>query len=196
MALEIVWRNPLLPRSVEHKVQQATSSHQVHTARRAFRGKVIQMKARKSVFGTITAVGIGMVLVMLTAINGEAQIAVHSPAPRVAARIPFDFWVGGAHLPAGDYTLNFMLETLVLFRNAAANAQEQVFLVPTGEPGGSGEGKLVFVEQNRQYYLQELWNTNGRSLVTWRTGASLDKNDARFEITLTQDGPDKMAAGR
>jgi hypothetical protein len=155
------------------------------------------MKVRKPLFGILTALGMAMVFVLLTATNGEAQTAMQAPESRVmSARIPFDFWIGGAHLPAGDYTLDFILDTLVLFRNAGANAQEHAFFMPTGEPAPGGENKLLFVVENRQHHLQELWNANGRAVLTWRTGAWMNKEDTRIKIALSEERPGTTLAGR
>jgi hypothetical protein len=74
--------------------------------------------------------------------------------------------------------------------------QEQVFFMPTGETAGSGEGKLIFLEQNHHYYLQELWTSNGGAVPAGRTAASANKKNARVEIALSQDRHDKMVAGK
>ena len=110
-----------------------------------------------------------------------------SAVPVASARIPFDFWIGGSHLPAGDYALDSILDTLVIFRNARAKAQEHAFLVPSGDAVGCTEYKLVFVLHNRQHYLRELWNSSGKAVLTSYMGVAMVSADTLIEVPVIQN---------
>ena len=104
--------------------------------------------------------------------------------------------MGDTHLPAGEYALYpvLRLTTLVLLRNTKTNAQEQAFLVPTGELVASGDYKLVFVVQKGQHYLQELWESDGKAVLTSQLGITMGPADTRSEVPLVGQRAAKAVA--
>lgn len=153
------------------------------------------MKLWILVIRAAAAMSLVVAFVLLTVILTIAQTTMQvPPAPVVTARIPFDFWIGGSHLPAGDYTVESILDTLVLFRNARANAQEHAFLIPTGNRVESWEYKIVFVVRNREYHLREVWNAKGKAVLT----SQIDElpGDIRREIFMGEELPSKTVPGR
>jgi hypothetical protein len=143
---------------------------------------------------SITALVISFLLVIVS--TGFGQTKVEPTAGCGTTQIPFDFWVGGSHLPAGNYILDCSLPTVVTFRNVQTKEQAQAFLVPTGDEVGLRDHKLIFVTRNRQYYLQELWNSHGRAVLTSRFGVTMASEDIRSEIPISEDKRGKEAAER
>ena len=98
-----------------------------------------------------------LVLVGSMAMAAHAQTAHRAP---VRVSIPFQFHIGDATLPAGDYTIRDLNEdsnaaTLQLSRNDGhANAIINMI-------GAAGEGramtKLAFRQYGNQYYFAEVW---------------------------------------
>jgi len=94
------------------------------------------MKVRNVVLAILLGIAVIALSLLVTAATAVGQTKTQEPAPPIAtAQIPFDFWMGDTHLPAGEYALYpvLRLTTLVLLRNTKTNAQEQAFQVPTGE---------------------------------------------------------------
>ena len=140
------------------------------------------MKIRNVIMATL----LGVFLPVTVAI-AVAQTRARPAAPPIAtAQIPFDFWIGDTHLPAGEYVLYpvLRLNTLVLLQNTKTDAAEQAFLVPTGDPVGSGDHKLVFLEHAGQHYLRELWDADGKAILTLQVGTSVGPVDTRNDVPL------------
>jgi hypothetical protein len=157
------------------------------------------MKIRNVIFATLSALGILAVFLLITATLSVAQTDARTPASAIAtAQIPFDFWIDDTHLAAGEYALYPVLRernTLVLIRNTKTQAQEQVFLVPTGDPVRNGDYELVFVVHNGQHYLRELWKSDGKAVLTSQYGLRDSRADTRSEVPLVGQTAGKTAAG-
>jgi len=109
------------------------------------------------------------------------------------AHIPYDFYVEGTHLPAGDYTISPVADTVVLFRNAEAKAVGQAFLVPTGESVPTGEERLVFVLRNGRHALTDVWTPSGKMVVTSQQNRASAATDERTQVALvTKSGGDQQ----
>jgi hypothetical protein len=121
-----------------------------------------------------------------------------TPAPAIATtHIPFDFWVDGTHLAAGDYAVypvRRLKNTLLLLRDTKTGAQEQMFLLPTGDAVVSGGCKLVFLVRNGQHYLQEVWDSDGKAILTSHYGMLIAPADTRSEVPLIGKKLAKAAA--
>ena len=167
----------------------------IHRLARCTLNQVRHMKILTLVIRAAAAISLVVAFVLLTVILTIGQTTIQVPSTPVAtARIPFDFWIAGSHLPDGDYTVESILDTLVLFRNAQANAQEHAFLIPTGYRVDSREYKIVFVVRNREYHLREVWNAKGKAILT----SHIDEGpgDMRREIFTGEEPPRKTVAGR
>ncbi len=158
------------------------------------------MKVRNVLLGILAIIGFIVLFFIVTAALAVGQTNPRTPVPPIAtAQIPFDFWVGDTHLAAGEYALYpvFRLKnnTLVLLRNTKTNAQEQVFMVPTGERVASGDYKLVFVVRGGQHYLRELWESDGKAVLTSQYGISVGPTDTENEISLVGAKTNVFAIG-
>jgi hypothetical protein len=150
--------------------------------------RVISFDSGDSIEFVDFAIALVFAFLLLTVPIAVGQTDIRPPAvPGASARIPFDFWIGGSHLPAGDYALDSILDTLVIFRNARAKTQEHAFLVPTGDAVECKEYKLVFVLHNRQHYLRELWNSNGKAVLTSNIGVAMAPADTLIEVPVIQN---------
>ena len=113
-----------------------------------------------------------------------------------SAQIPFDFWIGGSRLPAGQYRVECIIATVVvLFHNADKNVHQQAFLIPTSDEVAIDDYKLVFTVHAHQHYMQELWNSNGKAVLTSRFGMAMAPEDTRIEIPMDENQPGKQATG-
>ena len=90
---------------------------------------------------------------LLAAAGAHAQSAVQ-------AHVPFSFKVGTAQVPAGTYSMKKESDTnLVSIRNVKTNAM--VLAVGTGQSSSRKSDKLVFRHLGSQYFLTEMWGTQG-----------------------------------
>jgi hypothetical protein len=90
---------------------------------------------------------------LLAAAGAHAQSAIQ-------AHVPFAFKVGTAQVPAGTYSMKKESDTnLVSIRNVKTNAI--VLAVGTGQSSSKKSDKLVFRHVGSQYFLTEIWGTEG-----------------------------------
>jgi hypothetical protein len=102
---------------------------------------------------------------MLSLVAGAAILAVATPlsitasAAEVSCRIPFDFVVNGATLPAGHYSIasngpallfNGLKKSAVVMTSLADRRNDQI-----------GHAKVVFLKIGERYTLLEVWTTDG-----------------------------------
>lgn len=125
-------------------------------------------------------------LILATVPFALAQASTVSTTCAGTAEIPFDFWIGDSHLGAGNYLLDCTISrTLVAFRNIKTNDQEQAFFIPIDEGAPTSDYKLIFVLHDGKHYLQEMWNRDGRAVLTSRFGVAGSAGDTRDEVTVT-----------
>jgi hypothetical protein len=127
------------------------------------------------------------VFLVLAAAVSVGQTKPQGPAsPMATAVIPFDFWIGGTALPAGEYGLYAVkgLNSVLLVRNTKSNAQEQAFLLPTSEPVSPGDERLIFITHKGRHYLHEVWSGDGKSVLTSELAITVDSKDVRSNVPL------------
>jgi hypothetical protein len=111
--------------------------------------------------------------------------------PIATVHVPHPFWVEGARLPAGDYTLSRVAETIVLLRNTkAAGVEVEAFLVPSEDSAPAREPRLVFVVHEGRHYLTELWDRGGRMTVTSQLYPMWTSSDTLSQVPIV-DGAAK-----
>ena len=104
------------------------------------------------------------VLVVLTTVSAHAQSGT-----RLTVTIPFNFYVGGKALTAGQYevgrAMQASVDTLVV-RSIDGSGGAYV-LTRTVQAKESGDSRLVFRRYDDQYFLAEVWiagTSTGRGL--------------------------------
>ena len=106
---------------------------------------------------------------------------------RVHAVIPFDFWVEGTSLPAGDYIIEHLESTsYLLFHSTDSKNSVAVYVLPLDEdPAAEGESKLVFKVNNGKHYLYGGWGPFGRRVVAAESAFPAPTGTARAEVPIT-----------
>jgi hypothetical protein len=124
---------------------------------RGFKGDVMQIQ-------TLKRLTVLSVLVVLTAVSAHAQSGT-----RLTVNIPFNFYIGGKALNAGQYEVGRAMQpsvdTLVL-RPVDGSGGTYV-LTRTVQAKEPGESRLVFRRYDDQYFLGEVWlvgSSTGRGL--------------------------------
>ncbi len=119
---------------------------------------------KKSILSSLAVAALGA----LFAINLAAQNS------KVKVTVPFDFSVDSNSFPAGDYTVSFLSDHLILIGGAG---QTSKFALATSVSSASREGRasLVFHRYGSEYYLWRVWTGNiiGRELPVSKSESEL-----------------------
>jgi hypothetical protein len=103
---------------------------------------------------------------MLSLIAGAAILTVATPLSIAASgsgvncRIPFEFAVKGATLPAGHYSIMSDGSGVLLFNGLKKSAVVMTSLEDRRDDQ-IGRAKLVFLKIGERYTLLEVWTTDG-----------------------------------
>jgi len=90
----------------------------------------------------------------LTAALGSAALFAENQS---IAKIPFDFQITGATLPAGQYVVSLASNTqTIVFRNVATG-HSSVMMAHPFQSGTTEEPKLVFRGNGEHYKLESAW---------------------------------------
>ena len=124
---------------------------------------------------------LGSLAVLILAGQGTAQKQTIAQAT-----IPFEFWIAGNCLPAGDYQIEHVESTAyLLFRSTDGKIVQDVYTLPLDEdPVKESEFKLVFRIQDGRHYLYEGWGPYGRRVVTVEAGRPAPSGDNRAEVPI------------
>jgi hypothetical protein len=134
-------------------------------------------------------------LIMLSVFSVLAAVSAHAQAAKpFTVTIPFNFYVGGKALTAGQYTVTRSTETTnegLVIRGTDGRAA--VFVLTSGiqTPEVQKQSKLVFRRYGDQYFLGEVWTflrNTGRELPVSRKERSLAQ-----EIAKHGAKPEKVA---
>jgi hypothetical protein len=95
------------------------------------------------------------------------SLAVAQDHPRSgSANIPFDFYVSGTKMLAGQYTLDIIAPTYVTLRSQDGKQQQQLYFVQTAAPGKNDPAKIIFNLRNGKYYFSQVWSWFGKAQLT------------------------------
>ena len=102
------------------------------------------------------------------------------------AMIPFEFWIAGNCLPAGDYRIEEVeTTTYILFRSTDGKTVQDAYTLPLdGYPAKQSDAKLVFRIQNGKHYLYEGWGAYGRRVVTGESVRPAPSGVNRAEVPI------------
>ena len=96
--------------------------------------------------------------VTLSMLLGVAVVSAQT-SHTLVGDIPFDFHVGKALLPAGEYTvksgLPFFDAICIQSKDGSKSAMVQTFGLAPGKEGGTA--KLVFNRHGSTYFLSQIW---------------------------------------
>lgn len=93
-----------------------------------------------------------------------AFCAFPAGAAELKATIPFDFHLGNAVLPAGDYGIQVQANTgVVIFRNAVGKPAALAVTTPSERSRNETTGVLVFNKLGEEYFLNGLWAPGERA---------------------------------
>jgi hypothetical protein len=129
---------------------------------------------------------LSLTLVMLAAF---LLPAVSAQAQMLKATIPFDFSVGQATLPAGDYVVskpgNSQNVLVIRAENGGGNAFAMTGSVTSASTNDNG--KLVFNRYGSQYFLSQVWaagSDSGHQLRPSKAEREIAKNASKPKVEI------------
>jgi len=101
-------------------------------------------------------------LVMMAAVAAVVVPAATRAADTVRAYIPFEFTVGDATLPAGNYQFeNQNTPQVMVVGSLDQQARVKVIARPAYAPAGARvESRVVFNKYGNRYFLAEFWSAS------------------------------------
>ncbi len=115
--------------------------------------------------------GVALALIVLVAGLGLAQ----SRPTQGMIDVPFEFYISGVKLPAGEYLLDRVAPTYVLLRSKDGTRQQDLYLLQTAVPTKNPPLKVVFALRDGKYYFSEIWSWYGKSQLSSFTPQSGDQ---------------------
>ena len=115
---------------------------------------------------------------------GQAPVQIQMEAH---AAIPFEFWIEGYRLPAGNYQIDLLESTsYLLFRSTEGKIIQVAYALPLDDdPAREGDSKLVFRVQNGRHYLYGGWGPFGRRVLTEESVRPVPSGSTRAEVPIT-----------
>jgi hypothetical protein len=106
-------------------------------------------------------------LLLAAVLVGCTALAQEAAPPRTGtADIPFDFYIAGNKLPAGQYMLNIIAPTYVLLRSKDGKAQQDLYFMQTAVAAKNNPSKIIFAGRDGKYYFAEVWSYFGKAQLT------------------------------
>jgi len=104
----------------------------------------------------------------------------------VQAKIPFEFWIAGNRLPAGDYRIEHIdSRAYLLFRSADGKVVQGAYTLPLNDdPAKESDAKLVFRIQDGKRYLYGGWGPYGQSVLTVESVRPAPSGEGRVEVPI------------
>jgi hypothetical protein len=96
--------------------------------------------------------------------------------PRSAtANIPFDFYISGNKLPAGQYSLDLVVPSYALLQSSDGKVRQDLYFLQIAAAGKNPPSKIVFAQRDSNYYFCEVWSWLGRAQLTSFTSKDGDQ---------------------
>ena len=115
-----------------------------------------------------------------------AAPVVQAQSGMLVANIPFQFNVGKAVLPSGEYHVKAMNPTTFLIQSKDGHQAAVANTIGVSSSKEEDNGKLVFNRYGNQHFLSKVWrggNREGRELVKSRTEIEIAKIMSSPEAT-------------
>lgn len=134
-------------------------------------------------------------LIMLSVVGGLTTVSAHAQSGKqFTVMIPFNFYVAGKTLPAGQYQVGRSTQTTaegLVLRGTDSRAGVFVLTSAIQTEDVQQESKLVFRRYGNQYFLGEVWisgRSTGRELPSSRKERLTKQENAKHG-----GSPDKVA---
>ena len=131
----------------------------------------------RKVYNVLAAIGLFAML---------AAPAIQAQSNAMVADIPFQFTVGKATLPSGEYRIKSVSDSTLMIRSKDGHQGAMAMTVAVTSHESGDTGKLVFNRYGDQYFLSKVLpsgHPTGRALLKSRAELEVAKNTAKPEAT-------------
>jgi hypothetical protein len=144
--------------------------------KRKFRGKILsksvrvqesQMNYSRALRCLCFAVTLIMILLGL--------LAAQNQPTRGTIDVPFDFYISGEKLPAGQYTLDRVAPTYLMLRSKDGKVEQDLYFIQTAASVKNPPLKVIFALRDGKYYFAEVWSWYGKSQLNSFTPSASDQ---------------------
>jgi len=101
--------------------------------------------------------------------------------------VPFDFYISGNKLPAGQYSLDVIAPTYVMLRSKDGRVAQDLYFLQIAVPDKNPASKVVFAERDGKYYFSQVWSWLGKSQLS---SFNPDPGDQTRDVPLKPAGKD------
>ena len=89
--------------------------------------------------------------------------------------VPFDFYIAGNKMPAGQYSLDLVVPTYATIRSRDGKLQQDLYFFQIASPGRKRLSQIVFNLRDGKYYFSQVWSWLGKSQLNSFTPKSSDQ---------------------
>ena len=132
----------------------------------------------KQVYRALVVIGLFGVL---------AAPVIQAQSNTLVANIPFEFNVGKAVLPSGEYCIKPVNPSTLMIQSKQGHQAAMAITIGVSSHKGGDTGKLVFNRYGTQYFLSKVWRpgeTTGRELLKSRVEIEVAKNVSKPQGTV------------
>ena len=104
---------------------------------------------KKQAFMILTTLSL-LVMLTATSVNGQSDM-------RLNVNIPFEFSVGKAILPAGEYTVSCGAQSLLEIQRVDRSVSQVLITISTQAGTTPDKSSLVFHRYGERYFLSGIW---------------------------------------
>ena len=108
---------------------------------------------------------LGLALILVVALPAMLS-AQGQPPTRGVIDVPFDFYISGNKLPAGQYSLDVIAPTYVMLRSKDGKVAQDLYFLQTAVPGKNPTSKVVFDLRDGKYYFSQVWSWFGKAQLS------------------------------
>jgi hypothetical protein len=122
--------------------------------------------------------GITMLTMIIAIALASAVVSNAQSARMVVSNVPFEFVVGDATLPAGEYRISRALGNALTIQTKDANSAAMRLTVEIQPRKDKEHARLVFHRYGQTYFLAEVWSgadSIGRQLLKSRQERAIER---------------------
>ena len=102
-------------------------------------------------------------------------LTAQSKPTRATIDVPFDFYISGVKLPAGQYTLDRIASAYGTLRSKDGKVQQDLYFIQTAVPVADPPLKVMFALREGKYYFAGISSWYGTSQLNSFTPSPSDK---------------------
>ena len=107
---------------------------------------------------------LGLAMVLVVVVSGLLSAQDHPT--RGTMDVPFDFYISGNKLPAGQYSLDLIAPTYVMLRSKDGKVAQDLYFLQTAVAGKNPTAKVVFALRDGKYYFSQVWSWMGTAQLS------------------------------